>query len=223
MPKEIQTNYFPQPPLDGVLIKQDTIRKNYYFRRLEQQARQRAKEIIKDAQIEAQELQKNSCREGFQQGMLTALQQIATYLSDSNRALARWQKKLDKHVREVMSISVNHPETLMLVLDEWFSGINTPECAVHILFPVSMKDIHSEIAERLNEKWGGGVNIEFHSESTFVFRCGDDIAEFSPVVFIESGSSKILNENIPDISMDCKGISREAVEKFITYCRTLND
>ncbi|EBH8768131.1 hypothetical protein NW381_001359 [Salmonella enterica] len=223
MPKEIQTNYFPQPPLDGVLIKQDTIRKNYYFRRLEQQARQRAKEIIKDAQIEAQELQKNARREGFQQGMLTALQQIATYLSDSNRALAHWQKKLDKQVREVMSVSVNHPETLMLVLDEWLSGINTSECAVHILFPVSMKHIHSEIAERLNEEWGGMIYIEFHSESTFVFRCGDDIAEFSPVAFIDAGSCKIMKESTSDMNMDCKSISRESVENFITYCRTLTD
>lgn len=223
MLRDIPINYFPQPPLGGVLIKHKTLQKNRSFRRLEEQARQRAKKLIKDAQKEAQMLQEEACREGFQQGLIIALKQVAIYLSNSNLTLQYWQQQLEKQVREMLAASVNHPETLLLVLDEWLSELSSSNTSVNIILPEAVKAKYSDTISRVAGDKGVMIHIGYHPGANVIFRCGEDIAEFSPAEFTEMSSRRILMRNLPVLNQDCYRLSREALSLFNEYCQGLND
>ncbi|EBA1772865.1 hypothetical protein ACQYEX_004613 [Salmonella enterica] len=223
MPRDIPINTFPRPPLGGVLIERNALQKTLSFRRLEQQARQRAKQLVKDAQKDAQVLQEQACREGFQQGMLYALQQVATYLSDSNLALSCWQRQLEQQAREMLGASVSHPETLFLVLDEWLSGLSAADMSVNIALPEAMKGRHADVVSRLAGENGGMVHIGYHPGTNVIFRCGEEIAEFSPAEFTEVASQRLLMRNHPALNGDCCRLSRDALARFTEYCQKLKD
>ena len=156
MPRNIPINTSQQPLLGGVLIKRNPLEKKLSLGRLEQQVRKRAKQLIKDAQKEAQVLHEQAHRDGFQQGILYALKQVVTYLSDSNLTLEYWQQCLEKQVREMLATSVNHPETLLLVFDEWMSRDINSDVTVSIIFPEAMKAGYSEVISRIIGDRGGG-------------------------------------------------------------------
>ncbi|EDE2462468.1 hypothetical protein XS46_004522 [Salmonella enterica subsp. enterica] len=223
MSRDIPINAFPRPPLGGVLIERNALQKNLSFRRLEQQARQRAKQLVKDAQKDAQELQEQACREGFQQGMLYALQQVATYLSDSNLALAHWQKQLEQQAREMLGASVSHPETLFLVFDEWLSGLSAADMSLNIVLPEAMKGRHADVISRVARENGSMVHIGYHPGTNVIFRCGEDIAEFSPAEFTDVASHRLLMRNHPALNESCCRLSRDALAWFTEYCQKLKD
>lgn len=221
MPRNIPINTSQQPLLGGVLIKRNTLEKKLSLGRLEQQARKRAKQLIKDAQKEAQVLHEQAHRDGFQQGILYALKQVVTYLSDSNLTLEYWQQCLEKQVREMLATSVNHPETLLLVFDEWMSRDINSDVTVSIIFPEAMKTGYSEVISRIIGDREAGIDIRYHTGSNIIFRCGGNIAEFSPVEFMEAGTRRILMKNIPRVNQDCHCLSRDALILFIEYCQNL--
>lgn len=221
MPRNIPISTSHQPLLGGVLIKHNTLEKKLSSGRLEQQARKRAKQLIKDAQKEAQVLQEQAHRDGFQQGVLYALKQVATYLSDSNLTLKYWQQRLENQVREMLATSVNHPETLLLVFDEWMSRDINTDIAVSIILPEVMKTEYSEVISRIIGDRGTGIDIRYHTGSNIIFRCEENIAEFSPVEFTEAGTRRILMKNIPRVNQDCHCLSRDALILFIEYCQDL--
>ena len=221
MPRNIPINTSQQPLLGGVLIKRNTLEKKLSLGRLEQQARKRAKQLIKDAHKEAQVLHEQAHRDGFQQGILYALKQVVTYLSDSNLTLEYWQQCLEKQVREMLATSVNHPETLLLVFDEWMSRDINSDVTVSIIFPEAMKTGYSEVISRIIGDRGAGIDIRYHTGSNIIFRCGENIAEFSPVEFTKAGTRRILMKNIPGLSQDCHRLSRDSLILFIEYCQNL--
>ncbi|SUG46159.1 invasion protein OrgB [Salmonella enterica subsp. arizonae] len=58
-------------------------------------------------------------RKVTKQGMVDALQQVAAYLTDSQTMAWKWMEKIQIYARELFSAAVDHPETLLTVLDEW--------------------------------------------------------------------------------------------------------
>ena len=121
----------------------------------------------------------------------------------------------------MLATSVNHPETLLLVFDEWMSRDINSDVTVSIIFPETMKTGYSEVISRIIGDRGAGIDIRYHTGSNIVFRCGENIAEFSPVEFTEAGTRRILMKNIPGLSQDCHRLSRNVLTLFIEYCQDL--
>lgn len=222
MPRDIPINHLPQPPIGGVLIERKLLEKTLSFMQLEQQARQRSKQLIRYAQKEARILQELACRDGFQQGMLYALEQVATYLSDSNLALASWQRLFEKQIREMLTVSLSHPETLLQVLDEWFSGLCPSDSSVNIELPEMMKARYSDLISQVTGDKSEIVRIGYHPGTSIIFRCGENIAEFSPMAFTEEAGRRLLARNIPDLNQSCCHLSRNALTSFAEYCQKLS-
>ena len=68
---------------------------------------------------------------------------------------------------------------------------------------------------------GAGIDIRYHTGSNIIFRCGGNIAEFSPVEFTEGGTRRILMKNIPRVNQVCHCLSRDVLILFIEYCQNL--
>ncbi len=116
----------PLSPVEGILIKRKTLERYFSIERLEQQAHQRAKRILREAEEEAKTLRMYAYQEGYEQGMIDALQQVAAYLTD-NQTMAGSGWKIQIYARELFSAAVDHPETLLTVPDEWLRDFDKPE------------------------------------------------------------------------------------------------
>lgn len=66
-------------------------------------------------------------QEGYEQGMIDALQQVAAYLTDNQTMARKWMEKIQTYARELFSAAVDHPETLLTVPDEWLRDFDKPE------------------------------------------------------------------------------------------------
>lgn len=176
----------PLSPVEGILIKRKTLERYFSIERLEQQAHQRAKRILREAEEEAKTLRMYAYQEGYEQGMIDALQQVAAYLTDNQTMAWKWMEKIQIYARELFSAAVDHPETLLTVLDEWLRDFDKPEGQLFLTLPVNAKKDHQKLMVLLMENWPGTFNLKYHQEQRFIMSCGDQIAEFSPEQFVET-------------------------------------
>lgn len=49
-------------------------------------------------------------QEGYEQGMIDALQQVAAYLTDNQTMAWKWMEKIQIYARELFSAAVDHPK-----------------------------------------------------------------------------------------------------------------
>lgn len=221
MPREIPSP-LPQPPLDGVLIRRHTLKAAARHKRLDQQARQRARLILRETERDAAEIRRHAYQDGFQQGMLDALQQVAAYLAASREMAQHWRERLDDHARAMLSAAVDHPDTLLLLMDEWLRDIEQTDSALHLTLPENARAQQSRLMALLEEQWSGSIQVEFHADPRCIMRCADQVAEFAPELYIEPASRQ-LQQCLDTLSQDCRQISAHALEEFIAQWQTSSD
>lgn len=100
----------PLSPVEGILIKRKTLERYFSIERLEQQAHQRAKRILREAEEEAKTLRMYAYQEGYEQGMIDALQQVAAYLTDNQTMAWKWMEKIQIYARELFSARSTIPK-----------------------------------------------------------------------------------------------------------------
>lgn len=100
----------PLSPVEGILIKRKTLERYFSIERLEQQAHQRAKRILREAEEEAKTLRMYAYQEGYEQGMIDALQQVAAYLTDNQTMAWKWMEKIQIYARELFSVRLTIPK-----------------------------------------------------------------------------------------------------------------
>ncbi len=99
-------------------------------------------------------------QEGYGQGIIEALQQVAEYLTDKRTMAWKWMEKIQMYARELFSAAVDHPETLLTVLDEWLRDFDKPEGKLFLTLPVNAKKDHQKLKMFLMEQWPGSFNLK---------------------------------------------------------------
>lgn len=194
----------PLSPVEGILIKRKTLERYFSIERLEQQAHQRAKRILREAEEEAKTLRMYAYQEGYEQGMIDALQQVAAYLTDNQTMAWKWMEKIQIYARELFSAAVDHPETLLTVLDEWLRDFDKPEGQLFLTLPVNAKKDHQKLMVLLMENWPGTFNLKYHQEQRFIMSCGDQIAEFH-LNNCETAVG-VIKHHLDELPQDCRTI-----------------
>ncbi|ETT01172.1 MULTISPECIES: hypothetical protein [Providencia] len=214
MLKRIQTQSH-QSLINGVLIKNKIVKSSYYIDKLEKDAQERAKKILKDAQSEAELLQEQAYFDGYKQGMLCALNQTISFFTHQSDIVLNLQKQVDSYVRDMLFEIVNNPETLFVVLDEWLANIHSTEHSLLITLPKTTKYSDVKLTEFIEKRWEGNVNINYHNHNHFIFHCGSYIAEFSPDKIIDSGCMTLQKKYLSELSKKCKVLSDEIMDSFL--------
>ena len=133
MPRDIPT---PRPPtaVEGVLVRRAQLRRARADQ-LEREARRQAQRVLRDAEHQAETLRRQASQAGYQQGMLAALQQAAGHFAASQAMAWRWRERLEQEARAMLAAAVDHPDTLLLLLDEWLRDRDTPDATLYLQLP----------------------------------------------------------------------------------------
>lgn len=205
----------PATPIENALIRQSDLKQLRRCDNLEKTARRRARQIVDAALREAETLQSHAWQAGYEAGMLRALDQVAAQLGDYQSQAARWQAQLSAEARDMLTAAVNHPDTLLLLLDEWLQSQNgsAQEAVLHLLLPRRAKGRQAELMALLSDNWHGAIQIDYHDDERFIMRCADQAAEFSPEQFVEP-ASQLLRQRLHTLSRDCAGLSAAALRQL---------
>lgn len=220
MPRDIPTSPLCSP-VEGVLLNRKQLKRRMRTICLEQQAQQHARRIVRDAQQEAKLIRQHAYQEGFQQGMLESLQQTASYMADSQTLDGRCRERLSQYVRTMLSSAVDHPETLLLVLDEWLRNLPTSDETLYLTLPTTAHTLNPRLMDVLFDCWKGKIQLDYHARPDVVMRHADQVAEFSPPQYVESATRGLL-QTLDTLSQDCRQISDAALQEFIEQwqCRS---
>ncbi|MCD5326510.1 hypothetical protein ACFFU8_04410 [Chromobacterium piscinae] len=205
----------PQTAIEGVLIRRGQLERIRRAHKLERQARRHASQLLREAQNQADAIRSHAYSDGYQQGMLTALDQIAAALADSQALAERWRGHLEQQARAMLAAAVDHPDTLLLLLDEWLKSQPSaaPEATLYLRLPKTARPRQGALMSLLAERWHGVIQIDHHDDDRFIMRCADQAAEFSPEHYLEPASRQLL-QSLNGLQQDCRQLSAAALEQL---------
>lgn len=213
MPRDIPIPH-PQHIIDGTLLRRSALQDASRAERLEQQARRNAQRLLRDAEQQAETLRQHGYQAGYQQGLLEALQHVAAYLAASQAMARYWTERLDEHARAMLASAVDHPDTLLLLIDEWLRGQECADATLQLTLPESARAHQARLMALLAEQWPGSIQLDYHAEPRCVMRCGDQLAEFAPELYVEAASRQ-LQQCLDELPKDCRNISDQALREWI--------
>lgn len=219
MPREIPTIH-QQTSIDGVLISRKKLYHNASTIRLKQQAQQHIQRLLRDAQRQADLLKQHAYQEGYQQGILCTMQQVASYLAASQTMAWGWRERLGAQARAMLSAAVDHPDTLLLLVDEWLRKLPEPDKTLYLTLPNTAHSLQTRLMDLLATVWGDAIQLDYHVDQRFVMRYADQVAEFSPEQYVEP-AIRSLQQSLDALPQDCRRISAHALHELIEQWQVL--
>ncbi|WP_157798173.1 oxygen-regulated invasion protein OrgB [Aeromonas cavernicola] len=198
-----------------MLIPRKTLQRHARGANLEQQAQQHARQLLREAQQQAEQIRKLAYKDGYQQGMLDAMNQIGTFLADSQTLAINLRDSLHQHARQLLTHAVEHPETLLLLLEECLRNLPVVDTTLYLILPRSMRRQNTQFSDVLAAHWPHPYQLDFHTDAGFVLRYADQVIEFSPEQYTETASRALIN-TLASLPEECRQLSQQALQAFIT-------
>lgn len=220
MPKQIHISH-PVNPNNSIVVSAKTLNQNKRVIALEQQAKKNASRILHDAERERETFTLHGYQQGYQQAMIYALQQTVNYFSASEAMAKHWRDILIDEMREILFRAVDHPDTILVVLNEWLRELPAREAVLYLALPDYLSnEMRTQLTEQLAKNWPGTLQLDYHHEPRFVMRYADQIAEYSPEKYVET-TTRLLQQKLNGLSQECREISIQSIKSLIEYCQTL--
>lgn len=213
MPRDIPT-YHQCSPIEGVLISSKKLQRNMCAVRMEQQAQQHARRILREAQRQAELIRQHAYQDGYQQGMLNTMQHVAAFMADSQTIVRNCREHLSDQTRGMLSSAVDHPETLLLLLDEWLRNLPVSDETLNLTLPTTAKALQPQIMDLLAASWTGKIQLDYHVGPSFVMRYIDQVAEFAPEQYVEPATRSLL-QTLDMLPQSCRHVSAQALQAFL--------
>ena len=213
MPRIIQTLHSILP-VEGVYIARAKLQQGQRAQTLIDEAKRSARRLIKDAQVSADDAYQQALRDGYRDGVIAAADAIADHFFAEQRLASDLQKKLMQQVRTALQLALDHPELILVLLDEWLKNqITSADIPLKLFLPCQIYHAHEQVMACLEAAWCARVQVEYHDDERFILSSGDQIAEFDPTSFlgqIEEKAKPHCAELFPAYS----ALSKETLDKI---------
>lgn len=157
------------------------------------EARRQTRNMVKQAQAEAEQFRQRGFREGYQDGMATSAAAVADYLSQAQRLEAELQQQVNERARLLLSMALDHPDTILALVDEWLASLPQadPTESMILLLPETARSAHARLKQHMDEACPGTGQIEYHQDNRVVMKYGHQVAEFAPEAFLTEGVRRL--------------------------------
>ena len=218
MPRTIPTRQ-PLVALDGVLLPRAQLRAQRQA--LQQQAWERARQLLRQAQRRAAAIRQQAAALGYAQGLLSALQAAATQLDDAQRLQRQLRAGLAEQAHAMLAATFEHPDALLLALDDWLERSAQPPPTLQLRLPSTWQQQLPQLRQLLEQRWNGALQIVCSEQPRLLLRCGALSAEFAPPEYLEQAATALLQRGIgtdADVDASCRRLAAAGLDAL---CRQL--
>lgn len=174
--------------LDNVLIPSRKLRKLRAGESIVEQAKHRAKQLIKEAQLESDNIRNEAQRIGYERGLLMSIESICQFIDNSSAYAHELYLKVREDVKELLSEILDEETIILKMLEQWVDELDKDDkkSPVCILMPYANRRFRAGLSRVVESKYAGSLVFEYHNEPRFVFKYKERLAEFYPEELIYS-------------------------------------
>lgn len=203
------------PPISGgILIKREQLARQRRAEDIYHQARRQAVKLIKQAEVEAEQLRRQARSDGFQQGVLASASVVATFLAERQAQSQSLQYQVDDHARALLTHALTHADLPLRLLEEWLAEqVRLPPAEMlTLLVPETIGTTIAQMKRQLGALWPGKYEILRHPGNSFKMKYGTQVAEFDAGEFIDATVRQLTSA--PDYDGETRRLSEEALQQL---------
>lgn len=175
------------------------------------QAKKIAQKIIREAELECEQIRSESYRDGYERGLIMSINAVCQFIDHSQKHTHEIEMKIHNDLKGILSDIVSEDEFNVRVAEKWGEGVNkvNDPLPINILMPYTSRKLKDRFSQAVKHHHNGGVIFEFHDEHRFVFKYNNRLAEFYPEEFINSTINTLTSRyNLEERQVE---ISNEAI------------
>ncbi|RXZ38324.1 hypothetical protein D9O50_01920 [Oxalobacteraceae bacterium CAVE-383] len=204
----------PYAPREGVFIPRKQVRKMRRARDIVEEAQRRARGILKEAQRQADDMRGQARAAGHGEGALAAAAQVLSHFDASQTLARRLRGELEQHARTLLAAALDHPDTVLALLDECLQGLSgPPQQRMKVCLPAAMRGVRARVQSLLDAAGHGAADIEYRDDGRLAVLAGEQVFAFDPQVSIEAGSARLL-ARFPDLEETVRSLGEAAMQNF---------
>ncbi|MDO7896758.1 oxygen-regulated invasion protein OrgB [Pseudomonas citrulli] len=148
-------------------------------RRLQREARRRARECVEQARRDADAVHAEAFRQGYAEGILRATAHLAEGLLTSHNLALQLRHQLAQAANELLAQALSCPQWLDEMLERWLAAqVGNASAILQAVLPLACRPRADEWRERLGRHWAGELSLEYHPQDRYVLRLADRVLEF---------------------------------------------
>lgn len=198
----------PIPPLtavaDGVVVRRAQLARGERFARVDDDIRHWARRRVVEMQAALEMQRRDAMRLGYRDGVAAALGDVVAHLLRTEQAQRRWRGDLLAQVRELLSASSRHADTMLAVLDEVLDDLletaadAAPDAPLTLVLPLRLKVRADAIRQRVQAVCEAPLKLEYRTagERISVHRAGA-VIEYDPDDFVAHAEAALAFDTGP--------------------------
>lgn len=214
MPRDIPLRRIP-PIYGGILIKREHLQRQRCAMDLVKQARREAVKCLKQATEEAEQLRNQARNEGYQQGVLAAVDTVAGFFAERQKLIFSLQREVEEHARTLLMTALSHTDLLLLLLEDWLAQQPAPSipAPLELWVPADRRAAALRLNRQIGALWSGKYDIITHDGESFIMKYGDQVAEFDAGAFIDAATRQLTSR--PDYETLARHLSEQGLQALV--------
>ncbi|MGE8059052.1 oxygen-regulated invasion protein OrgB [Pseudomonas sp. NPDC089547] len=210
------------PATDALLLRHEERAAERDRRLLMQQARERAKSCMAQAQQEADIVRANAFQDGYSQGVLQVAADISGLLLRSRLMASALQAELVQAARSLLGGVLMEDRLLDELLQRWQDGwVDRGREPLQIILPLRCKAQQVALKSKLQGLGVERVDIQFHDQERFLFRLADQVVELDIGATQERLSPRLMAQ-LKQLPESVRQLDEASRRLFISWAAELN-
>lgn len=210
------------PAADDPLIVRADRRAARERRLLMQQAQERARDCVAEAEAETDLIRAQAFQEGYSQGVLQVAGDLSQLLLSSRVLATTLQAQLLQAARELLGEWLMDEQLLEMLVQRWSTrhGAGQPG-TLQIILPRRCKALLATLQGTLAEQGIEDARISFHERECYLFRQGDQVIELDIEATQQRLAPRLLArlKQLPD---SVRKLDDASVQLFVEWAGNLD-
>ncbi|AHD15377.1 oxygen-regulated invasion protein OrgB [Pseudomonas sp. FGI182] len=210
------------PAADALLLRHEERAAARDRRLLMQQARERAKACVAEAQQEADQVRASAFQDGYSQGVLQAAADLSALLLRSRLMASALQAELAQAARSLLGDLLMDEQLLDALLQRWQdSWAGQGQEPLQILLPLRCKARQVALKSTLKDLAVECVDIRFHAQERYLFRLADQVVELDIGATQERLSPRLIAQ-LKQLPESVRQLDESSRSLFISWAAALD-
>lgn len=211
------------PSADVLLVRREDRVAARDRRLLMQEARERAKSCMAEAQQEADIIRANAFQEGYSKGVLQAAGDLSVLLLQSRVLATTLQADLLQAARALLGDWLMDKQLLDTLLQRWQRAWAVQgQVPLQIFLPQRCKPEQVTLKHTLKDLGVETVDIHFHAQERYLFRVADQVVELDIGATQERLSPRLIAQ-LKQLPKSVRQLDDASRDFFVNWAASLGD